>query len=257
MGIRDQAVRAAKALVNSRRALALRLPDLSPETLDIYERVKRFTMTTPERVAALCDAVRYVDANGVAGAIVECGVYRGGSAMAAALATKEPRELWLYDTFEGMSAPTAADKRWSDGREAAALLDGAAKGELIWCYSALEEVRANLASTGYPERLLRYVKGKVEDTIPREAPAGIAVLRLDTDWYESTRHELEHLYPRLAPGGVLIIDDYGYWAGARRAVDEYFDGALFLSRIDATGRIAIKPTAAAAASAKRAMAGSA
>ncbi|HWF75753.1 MAG TPA: TylF/MycF/NovP-related O-methyltransferase [Caulobacteraceae bacterium] len=244
MGIRDQAARAAKAIVNSRAVIRRRFPDLAPETLATYERVKRFTMTTPERVAALCDAVRYVDANGIAGAIVECGVYRGGSAMAAALTCTTGREIWLYDTFEGMSAPTADDARASDGRAAAELLDGAAKGELIWCYSSEAEVAGNMRTTGHPEALTHLVKGKVEDTIPGACPDQIAVLRLDTDWYESTRHELEHLYPRLAPGGVLIIDDYGYWAGARKAVDEYFGGSLFLSRIDGTGRIAVKPGAA-------------
>jgi O-methyltransferase len=244
MGIRDQAARAAKAIVNSRAMLKRRFPDLAPETLDVYERVKRFTMTTPERVAALCDAVRHVDANGIPGAIVECGVYRGGSAMAAALTCKTGRQIVLYDTFEGMSAPTAEDARASDGRPAVAMLDGAAKGELIWCYSGIDEVAANMRSTGYPDALVRLVKGKVEDTIPGDVPAEIAVLRLDTDWYESTKHELTHLYPRLAPGGVLIIDDYGYWAGARKAVDEFFGGSLFLSRIDGTGRIAIKPGAA-------------
>ena len=236
-------MRAAKAIVNSRAVIQRRFPDLAPETLATYERVKRFTMTTPERVAALCDAVRYVDANGIAGAIVECGVYRGGSAMAAALTCTTSREIWLYDTFEGMSAPTADDARASDGRAAAALLDGAAKDDLIWCYSSEGEVAANMRSTGYPDGLVRLVKGKVEDTIPGVMPAEIAILRLDTDWYESTRHELEHLYLRLAPGGILIIDDYGYWAGARKAVDEYFGGALFLSRIDGTGRIAVKPGA--------------
>ena len=244
MGLRDQAVRAAKSIVNSRAVLPRRFPDLSPETLEVYQRVKRYTMTTPERVAALCDAVRYVDANGIAGAIVECGVYRGGSAMAAALTCTSGREIVLYDTFEGMSAPTADDARASDGRPAAALLDGAAKSDLIWCYSGEAEVAGNMRSTGYPDHLVRLVKGKVEDTIPGVMPAAIAVLRLDTDWYESTRHELEHLYPRLAPGGVLIIDDYGYWAGARKAVDEFFGGSLFLGRIDGTGRIAIKPGAA-------------
>jgi hypothetical protein len=98
-----------------------------------------------------------------------------------------------------------------------------------------------MASTGYPESHVTYVKGRVEDTLPANAPEQVSVLRLDTDWYESTRHELVHLYPRLSSGGVLIIDDYGYWAGARKAVDEYFSGSLFLSRIDETGRIAIKP----------------
>jgi hypothetical protein len=88
-----------------------------------------------------------------------------------------------------------------------------------------------------------FIKGKVEETIPEQAPAQIALLRLDTDWYESTYHELVHLYPRLSPGGILIIDDYGHWAGARKAVDEYFAEHrlnLFLHRIDYTGRICIK-----------------
>ena len=88
-----------------------------------------------------------------------------------------------------------------------------------------------------PERI-HFVEGKVEDTIPAHAPERIALLRLDTDWYESTRHELEHLYPRLSRGGVLIIDDYGHWQGARQAVDEYFGDAhaALLNRIDYTAR---------------------
>ena len=82
-----------------------------------------------------------------------------------------------------------------------------------------------MASTGYPPDRVRYVKGPVERTIPDRLPGGpIALLRLDTDWYESTRHELLHLFPLLSPGGVLIIDDYGHWSGARKAVDEYLGG---------------------------------
>jgi hypothetical protein len=101
-------------------------------------------------------------------------------------------------------------------------------------------------STGYPADRLHLVQGKVEDTLPGAAPARIALLRLDTDWYESTRHELVHLYPRLVPNGVLIIDDYGDWVGAKEAVDEYFAAQPFqpfLSRMDHTGRLAIKPAA--------------
>jgi hypothetical protein len=91
----------------------------------------------------------------------------------------------------------------------------------------------------------------VEETVPERAPERIGLLRLDTDWYESTRHELEHLYPRLVPGGVLIVDDYGHYEGARRAVDEYLDAsreAVLLNRIDYTGRVAVKPSAELAAS---------
>jgi hypothetical protein len=198
-------------------------------------------MTSPARIAAVCSAVRYAEANEIPGAFVECGVWKGGSSMAAALTFTTPRPLFLYDTFEGMSAPTDLDWRASSGKPAAQMLGSADRSAAIWCRSPLDEVKRNMASTGYPASQVTYVKGKVEDTIPAAAPDQIAILRLDTDWYESTRHELEHLYPRLSPGGVLIIDDYGYWAGARKAVDEYFGGSVFLSRIDNTGRVAIKP----------------
>jgi O-methyltransferase len=83
----------------------------------------------------------------------------------------------------------------------------------------------------------------VEDTIPASVPEQIALLRLDTDWYESTKCELEILFPRLVKGGVIIIDDYGCWQGARKAVDEYFNKnniAILLNRMDDTGRIGIK-----------------
>jgi O-methyltransferase len=105
-------------------------------------------------------------------------------------------------------------------------------------------VRQAVLSTGYDAARLHFVKGKVEDTLPAEAPPQICLLRLDTDWYESTRHELRHLYPRLARGGVLIIDDYGHWQGARQATDEYLAEQripLLLNRIDYGARIALKP----------------
>ncbi len=110
-------------------------------------------------------------------------------------------------------------------------------------YSPLAEVKGIIGSVGYPADRVHYVKGKVEATIPGVAPQTIAMLRFDTDWYESTRHELVHLYPRLSPGGVIIIDDYSDWAGARQATDEYLEQnnvRLLLNRIDYTGRIRVK-----------------
>lgn len=100
-----------------------------------------------------------------------------------------------------------------------------------------------MKSTAYPMENVHLVKGKVEDTIPKILPSQIALLRLDTDWYESTRHELIHLYPNLVKNGVLIIDDYGHWRGSKQATDEYFDGFApkpFLQRVDYTGRLSIK-----------------
>jgi hypothetical protein len=144
-----------------------------------------------------------------------------------------------------MSAPTGRDVA-IDGQSAQTLLDSQRKDDpaSAWCVAGIEDVRQAMARTAYGPGQVHFVKGKVEDTIPGNAPSRIAILRLDTDWYESTRHELTHLYPRLAPGGVLIIDDYGHWAGARQAVDEYLRdnrAGILLNRVDYTGRIAVKP----------------
>jgi hypothetical protein len=100
-----------------------------------------------------------------------------------------------------------------------------------------------MAQVPYPPEKVHFIKGLVENTVPDNAPERISILRLDTDWYESTRHELEHLYPRLVSGGVLIIDDYGYWRGSTQAVDEFLEATrerLLLLRAS-TGRIAVKP----------------
>jgi O-methyltransferase len=100
-----------------------------------------------------------------------------------------------------------------------------------------------MAELDYPQEQIHFHKGKVEETIPSEAPETIALLRLDTDWYESTKHELEHLYDRLSPGGILIIDDYGHWEGARLATQEFMarSGGRLLLLPCGTGRIGVKP----------------
>ena len=94
-----------------------------------------------------------------------------------------------------------------------------------WCRASLNEVRQNLATTQYDLNRFKLVEGKVEETIPGTLPDEIAILRLDTDWYESTKHEMIHLYPRLVSKGVLIVDDYYTWSGSKKAVDEYLAAA--------------------------------
>jgi len=246
--LRDMVSSRYERLANSKIAVRWRLPDIDPDTRAIFHRVAPYTMTSPERIAAVCDAVRYVSRANIPGAYVECGVWRGGSSMAAALTLltvgDTERNLYLFDTFEGMSAPSEHDVRAEDNKPAAALLEGSTSSDKIWCRASIADVSANMALTGYPSEYVTLCKGMVEDTLPAQAPDKIAILRLDTDWYESTRHELDVLFPRLVQGGVLIVDDYGYWAGARKAVDEYFaDRPILLSRIDQTGRIAIKTIA--------------
>ena len=223
----------------------------SANELEVLHRVEPYTMTGRSRLAGLTDSVRHVVANQIHGDVVECGVWRGGSMMAAALTLLElgdtTRDLYLFDTYEGMPQPTEADVGY-DGRKAQDVLDQTPRreGPGIWSIASLEDVQRNLASTGYPQSKIHFIKGKVEDTVPQQAPGKIAILRLDTDWYESTKHEMEHLYPRLAAQGILIIDDYGHWQGSRRAIDEYFSKQArrpFLSRLDYTGRLLVKPGA--------------
>lgn len=224
--------------------------DFSELDHSIIKQVAPYTMTSHPRIFSMVETVRHVQRNNLEGAFVECGVWRGGSMMAVALALQslkmEPRDLYLYDTFEGMTAPSEKDVLNSDPTISATSL--MVKNEqgvtgATWCEASLEDVQTNMGKTGYPEKLIHYVKGPVEETIPATIPDKIAVLRLDTDWYESTKHELEHLFPRVVRGGLIVIDDYGFWKGAREAVDEYLgklDHSPFLARIDSTGRICVK-----------------
>ena len=208
---------------------------------EIFHKCKPFTATSSERMYSLFQAVNYVIQHNIEGDFVECGVWRGGSSMLMAHAllyqNVQDRPIHLYDTFEGMSAPTEFDVTFGDKKA-----EDGWQGE--YQYKAEEEgVWQNMRSTKYPENMINFVRGKVEDTIPKNMPEKIALLRLDTDWYESTYHELTYLFPLLSKNGVLIIDDYGHWKGARKAVDQYFGEnniQIFLNRIDYTGRIAIK-----------------
>ena len=228
-------------------------PGTSPEDRRIIEQASPYTMTGAARLQSLVDAVRYCVRREIPGAFAECGVWRGGSVLAMLLTLEDlgvrDRDVYLFDTFAGMTEPTEHDT--SPVEQPALATWEAAKGEGSRAWGGLfdaalfneDAVRATLLATGYPEARLHLVRGPVEETLPQGAPGDIALLRLDTDWYESTRHELVHLYPRLQPGGVLIVDDYGHWEGCRRAVDEYFTSdapPLLLHRIDYTGRSAIK-----------------
>lgn len=224
--------------------------DFSDADIALCAEVSPFTMTSAEAVVTLAAAVSHVCATEVPGAFVECGVWKGGSMMAVGRTLlnlgREDADLFLFDTYEGMTPPTHHDTS-REGISAQTLLerDNDPESSLLWARAPLEAVRAAVGSIGYPDTHVHFVQGRVEETVPGQAPEKIALLRLDTDWYESTRHELEHLYPRLQPGGVLIIDDYGWWGGARKATDEYFAGhpsVPFLMRVDDSGRrMGVKP----------------
>lgn len=193
---------------------------------DFYQVIKSFTMVDAARLFSLYKSILYIVRAGITGDLVECGVYRGGCCMLMALTLRAlgdtSRCIYLYDTFAGMPEPGEFDEEasgtkipkeiWSAQQE---------QGHNRWCYASLEEVRRNLASTGFASDRLVFAVGRTEETIPGTVPEKIALLRLDTDWYNSTRHELVHLYPRLSTNGVLLSDDYSHWEGHRKAIDEY------------------------------------
>jgi len=255
--VRDFVIRLAKAvgheLIISGHRKEIVIHHGYPKDIDsdfeaIYRLCQPYTMTSLERMYALYQATKYIVNQRLPGSFVFCGVWRGGSAMVSALTLRKigdtSQMLYLYDTYAGMTRPTADDRRLSDNKLV----------EPIWCrqqrddhneyaYAPLDEVKKNMNRTGYPDDKIKYIKGRVEETIPAILPETIALLRLDTDWYQSTYHELKHLYPLLVRHGVLFIDDYGHFTGARKAVDQYLHEeaeTVLLNRIDHTGRMGIK-----------------
>jgi len=223
------------------------IPELSAADEAILVAAKGLSMTSPIAQWEFIQAIRYIEDNGIPGDIVECGVWRGGNLVIAGLLRKHlgfDRQIWGFDTFAGMTGPTASDFKPAEDLNVEKKFLSLQRGDHNeWCFASEEEVLRNFeARVG--NRNLRTVKGPVEETLARMAnvPNQIAVLRLDTDFYESTKAELAVLYPRLAKGGVLIVDDYGEWAGARKAVDEHFAGqSIWLHYVTHTVRLMIKP----------------
>jgi O-methyltransferase len=216
---------------------------------DAVRQVRGHTMCSLERLATLWQQVRYLDRAGLEGALVECGTWRGGSVGMMALAhqagSQPTRAIHLFDSFEGLPEPTAAD-----GNKAIDYSSGRTSGSLQSigrCEGPLEDNKDLLERRiGYPSDLLRYHVGWFQDTVAKAAPSigPIAMLRLDGDWYESTKVCLDALEPLVVPGGVIVIDDYGHWEGCRRAVDEYLEAhppPVLLHHVDYTGRYWLKP----------------
>ena len=208
-----------------------------------------YTLTSVPRLVNTLKSCRYAVDNNISGDFVECGVWRGGNGILAKRIFQHlgsDKNVWMFDTFEGMTKPTNVD--------VAASSKVAAEGEFLkqqkelhneWCYASLDDVKENCLNSGLNLESFTFVKGDVCETLKllENIPNQISVLRLDTDWYESTKIELETLYPRLSDRGVLIIDDYGHWEGARKAVDEYFSTKKYkplFNVTDYTGRSAIK-----------------
>ena len=215
--------------------------------INLIKTCERYSMTGSIRMWALIQSLKYVAHNNLEGDLVECGVWKGGSLALMKLFSDHlglSKKVVGFDTFEGMTDPLNIDTDYS-GKSASQMMKDEPKDENITnihAFASLEQVRKNISQVGIHNGV-QLVKGKVEQSLLNlnNLPNKISILRLDTDWYESTKIELEILYPRLVPGGILIIDDYGYFEGARKAVDEYFkDKNVWLHYIDNTCRLVIK-----------------
>jgi O-methyltransferase len=182
------------------------------------------------------DAIKYILQNNIEGAIIECGVDSGNFEhiwIDELMKNNVVRDIYLYDTFGGLVEPTQYDYTCNDANLYSMNKDEVYniwKHNIIdektnaWCYTPLEIVKNRLKSTGYPEINLHYMIGNVMETLhdKTKIPEKIAILRLDTDWYESSKYELEQLYDNVIKGGVIIFDDYYHWNGQRKATDDFF-----------------------------------
>ena len=226
----------------------IELSDEENEIID-YVRSHDLSMCTTLNLQQTAIAAKYIAINNIPGDFVECGVFRGGNALIAAKIFKihkSEKKVYLFDTFTGMAEPTVYD--FNTRSKSTALnkyLLQKRENYTNWAYASIEEVKGNFQKLNLLTSNVIFVKGKVEDTLDQEnnIPHTISFLRLDTDWYESTKKELENLYEKLVPGGILVVDDYGFFDGARKAFDEYFvkhSPPPFLSVIDGGARIGVK-----------------
>lgn len=225
--------------------------EFSPEDRELIEYVvdNNLSMVTVAGLCATLKAAKYVAENQIDGDFVECGVWKGGNALIAAEIFRRyglDKKVYLFDTFMGMTEPSGDDRAIADNKPAINKYKTEQRQtHNNWCYSPIEEVRANFAKRDMLSKSTVFVQGPVEETllVTSNVPAKISILRLDTDWYESTKIELETLYPKISLGGCLIIDDYGFWSGSRKATDEYLQQLHprpLLNVTDASRRIAIK-----------------
>lgn len=190
-----------------------------------------YTMTTTRRGRTLHRLAADVAARRVPGDMVDCGVWNGGSTVLLS-AGAPGRDVWAFDSFEGLPEPGPLDGVESQGFQ----------GE---CHGAEELLREAISRFAHPERL-RVQRGWFDETFPEAAPEieAVSLLHCDGDWYESVKLTLETFYPKLSSGGYVVIDDYGHWIGARRATDEFREHHKIdapLIRIDYTGHYWQKP----------------
>ena len=223
------------------------IPESTLQDREIISKATGYTSSTEVAQWAFIQSIKYIEMAGILGDIIECGVWKGGNLIIASLMREAMgfnRSIWGYDTFTGMTEPSDIDVKPGFAVNAREKFKAMVKGDVVdWCYVPIEDVEANLRTIcGKVD--VRLIKGDVCKTLLDEdnVPEQISILRLDTDFYESTRVELEVLYPRVPSGGVVIIDDYGIWQGSKKAVDQYFGADLpWLHYINRGVRLFVKP----------------
>ena len=235
---------------NEKINLDYEFPEATKFEKELFNSIcPEYTMTSPERIFALMKSINFIKNNNVEGDFVECGVWRGGNLILFQKFIEKynlNKKIYAYDTFEGMSEPEKIDETFK-GESSLYLLNKLKKKKvnrkenILIADCSLEQVEQNFKKFTNKNNLIS-IKGDVEKTlnVKENLPNKISILRLDTDWYSSTKKELEILFPLLEKNGVLIIDDYGFWKGARKAVDEYFENKnVTIFKIDFTGRMII------------------
>lgn len=217
-----------------------------------YVRDRKLTMAGQLRIIATINACKHAVLAEVPGDFVECGVWRGGNSLAAKMtfeAYDSQKRVFLFDTFAGMTPPTKYDTSAYEKVDSQAQFKAGDRGKHNdWCFASLDDVRASFEASGVDMAGVAFVAGDVMKTlkVKKNLPQAISVLRLDTDFYDSTKAEMEVLYPLLSSRGSLLLDDFGYWDGARRAVTEYINALPssqqpLLNFTDTSGRMAIRP----------------
>ena len=186
----------------------------NPRFYSTYDLFRNFTMIYPPNYVANLNLAESVTS--ISGAIVECGTWKGGMIAGIATYLGKNREYYLFDSFEGLPPVESVDgpaaKKWQENTESPTYFDN--------CKASESDALKAMALAGIENPKL--IKGWFEDTLPKVTfPKGIALLRMDADWYKSTYQILESLFPYVKQGGLILIDDYYTWDGCSKAVHDY------------------------------------
>jgi len=197
----------------------------SVRRLRLFRRVRSHTLVSRAKLNRLCTLVATLEREAVPGAIVECGVFKGGAAALMAHESAGRREVLLFDSFEGLPPPGQ-----HDGSQAHTEFRPG------WCASTEDDVREIFRRLGCLTPGVRLVKGWFDQTFPTVPALPVALLHIDADWYESVRTCLDTWFDRIVPGGYLVLDDYGRWEGCTRAADEFLGARGLAGRLERTGQ---------------------